>query len=78
MGYVSSIFIKNEVIFIEFSRNLKEIRKIKGYSQEELAEKLGLNKFTISKYEQGTREPDLNTLEKIKIALDCSYDDLLK
>lgn len=78
MGYFSSKFNKLEVIFIDFPRNLKEIRKVKGYSQEELAEKLGLNKFTISKYEQGTREPDLNTLEKIKIALDCSYDDLLK
>ena len=39
---------------------------------------LSKDKFTISKYEQGTREPDLATLEKIKVALDCSYDDLLK
>ena len=78
MGYLSREFNKFEVIFIDFPRNLKEIRKIRGYSQEELAEKLGLNKFTISKYEQGTREPDLNTLEKIKIALNCSYDDLLR
>ena len=66
------------MIFIEFSKNLKEIRQLRGFTQEEFAEKLGLNKFTISKYEQGTREPDLNTLEQIKIALDCSYDDLLK
>lgn len=66
------------MIFIDFPRNLKEIRKLKGLTQEEFAEKLGLNKFTIAKYEQGTREPDLLTLEKIKVALDCSYDDLLK
>ena len=66
------------MIFIDFPRNLKEIRRSKGLSQEEFAEKLGFNKFTISKYEQGTREPDLATLEKIKTALDCSYDDLLK
>lgn len=66
------------MIFIEFNKNLKEIRQLRGFTQEEFAEKLGLNKFTISKYEQGTREPDLSTLEKIKIALDCSYDDLLK
>ena len=78
MVYNSSILLKNEVIFIEFSKNLKEIRRIKGFTQDELAEKLQLNKFTISKYEQGTREPDLATLEKIKIVLNCSYDDLLK
>ena len=74
----SSYFVKNEVIFIEFSKNLKEIRKLKGLTQEEFAEKLEISIFTLQGYEQGKREPNLSTLVKIKIALDCSYDDLLK
>ena len=66
------------MIFIEFSKNLKQIRKIKGYSQEEFAEKIEISIYTLQGYEQGKREPNLSTLEKIKVALDCSYDDLLK
>ena len=70
--------LKNEVIFIEFSRNLKQIRKSKGYSQEEFANIVEIHPKTYRNYEQGIREPDLATLERIKIALECSYDDLLK
>lgn len=33
---------------------------------------------TIRNYMNGTREPSLDNLEKIKNALACSYDDLLK
>ena len=74
----TSLFLKIEVIFIEFSRNLKQIRKLRGYSQEEFANIVEIHPKTYRNYEQGIREPNLSTLEKIKIALDCSYDDLLK
>lgn len=66
------------MIFIEFSRNLKQIRRAKGLSQEEFAEKIEISIYTLQGYEQGKREPNLSTLEKIKVALDCSYDDLLR
>ena len=66
------------MIFIDFPRNLKEIRRSKGFSQEEFADLTELTLNTIRNYEQGRREPNLLTLEKIKIALGCSYDDLLK
>lgn len=66
------------MIFIDFPRNLKEIRKIKGLTQEELSKILNINLNTYRHYEHGDNEPNLSTLEKIKIALDCSYDDLLK
>ena len=78
MGYNSSKFNKIEVIFIDFPRNLKEIRRVKGFSQEDLAKLTEINLNTIRNYEQGRREPSFDILEKIKIALDCSYDDLLK
>lgn len=66
------------MIFIDFPRNLKEIRRVKGLSQEELAKLTEINLNTLRNYEQGRREPNLSTLEQLKVALDCSYDDLLK
>ena len=66
------------MIFIDFPRNLKEIRKIRGLTQEELSKILNVNLNTYRHYEHGDTEPKYEILEKIKIALDCSYDDLLK
>lgn len=48
-----------------FKDMLKYLRSRSGLSQQELADKLGLGKSTISMYEVGKREPDFETLEKI-------------
>lgn len=48
-----------------FSNVLRSLRKNAGMSQEELGNKLGLAKSTISMYESGTREPSLEILEAI-------------
>lgn len=36
-----------------FKDNLISLRKIHGYSQDELAEKIGVTRQTLSKYETG-------------------------
>lgn len=36
-----------------FKDNLVALRKIKGYSQDELADKIGITRQTLSKYETG-------------------------
>ena len=36
-----------------FKDNLVSLRKIYGYSQDELAEKIGVTRQTLSKYETG-------------------------
>jgi len=46
-------------------------------SQAELAEKLGISQQTISKYENGTRQPDFNILKFIADFFDVSTDYLL-
>lgn len=46
-----------------------ELRDIKGITQEELAEMIGLKRSIISKYENGKRIPKLKTLEKLAEAL---------
>lgn len=42
---------------------LTYLRKRSGYSQQELADRLGMTRSAIGMYETGRREPDLETLE---------------
>lgn len=48
-----------------FSNMLKKARIEAGYTQEEIAKILGISQITISRYEKGTREPDIETLGKL-------------
>lgn len=43
------------------SNRLRNLRKGKGWTQEEAAKKLGLVRSTYSNYESGKREPDFET-----------------
>lgn len=51
--------------YIMFADVLKRLRTNAGLNQEELGKKLGLAKSTISMYENGTRFPNMETLEAI-------------
>lgn len=55
----------------ELGNRLKQARKEKGLSQEELANLIGLKVGTLSKYEQGDRTPGIGKLQLIAKALDC-------
>lgn len=57
---------------------LKELRKSKGISQLKLALALNTNQNTISRYETGEREPDINTLIQIADYFNVSIDYLLE
>ncbi|MGN0341473.1 MAG: helix-turn-helix domain-containing protein [Roseburia sp.] len=60
-----------------FKDNLISLRKANNWSQEQLAEKLGISRQTLSKYETGESVPDI---EKCKLIADCfevSLDDLV-
>ena len=48
-----------------FKDVFKSLRIENGYTQRELAEKMGMSKSTVGMYEMGRREPDYETLEKI-------------
>lgn len=60
------------------SRNVKELRKAKGLSQEELAFASELHRTYISGVERGVRNPTITVLAKIAAALEVSSDRLLK
>ena len=46
-------------------QNLKELRKIAGITQEEVAQQVGLTRQAISSYEAGRTRPDLEMLGKL-------------
>ena len=57
--------------------NLKNLRKAKGFSQEELAVKLNVVRQTVSKWEQGLSVPDSEMLLRIAAELDTTVNVLL-
>lgn len=56
---------------------IKFIRECIGITQTELATKAGLSAPSICQYEKGERRPDLESLQKLKEALQVGYDVLL-
>ncbi|KAF0425375.1 helix-turn-helix domain-containing protein [Pediococcus acidilactici] len=60
-----------------FNTRLKSVRKLKHFTQLDLAKRLDVSKGTISAYEQGLSYPSLETLVKICNILDTSADYLL-
>lgn len=57
--------------------NIKIIRKNKGYSQEELANKLHVTRQTVSKWETGQSVPDANLLKQLSLILEVSVAELM-
>lgn len=59
------------------TNRIKEIRKEKGLTQAQLAEKLGVFQSVIQKVESGTVDLDLTWMKKLSKALDVSPLELL-
>jgi len=55
-------------------KRLKEIRKLRGFSQEVLSEKIGITKWTLINYEKGQNEPTASMI--VKIAKICNINEL--
>lgn len=60
-----------------FKEKLKTSRINAGFSQDDLAAAIGVNRATISFYEHGDRKPDIEIFIKIANALNVSCDYLL-
>ena len=56
---------------------IKEARKKLGFSQEKLANKIGVSKVTICWYENGDRVPSLDNFLKLSDVLNLSLDELV-
>ena len=60
-----------------FHENLVSLRRINHMSQEELAEKIGVSRQTISKYETGEALPDIEKCKALADLFDVSMDDMV-
>ena len=63
----------------EFGKKLKELRIDKGLSQRKLGEQFNVCNQTVSFWETGSREPDLDTLVEISkffnVEINCLLED---
>lgn len=57
---------------------ISECRKAKGWTQSQLAEKLGITDKAVSKWETGITVPDLEVLLKISKLYNISINDILE
>lgn len=60
-----------------FIDKLKNIRELHGFTQEELAEKLGVHRHTLINWEKGKTLPDTQSLENLAKIFDTDIDTLL-
>lgn len=60
-----------------FKERLKELRKSKGLSQKQLAEKTGISVHTINSYESGRRDPNTKNLQVLQDFFQVSQGFLL-
>lgn len=60
-----------------FADNLVELRKYHKISQEELAERIGVSRQTLSKYETGESLPDIEKCMALADVFGVSMDDLV-
>lgn len=55
-------------------QKIKQLREQQGFSREELAKKLDLSYWAISKYETDNRVPDTETIKKLALLFGVSID----
>ena len=58
-------------------KNILYLRKQAGYSQEVLAEKLGVTRQTLAKWESGESAPDVLHCDRLAEIFQVNIDDLI-
>lgn len=69
---------ENGLSTMKFSDRLIELRKRKGWSQEDLAEKLEVSRQAVSKWETGESKPETNNLIKMSKLYNLTMEELLE
>lgn len=61
----------------EFGRRVRSARKARGWTQEDLASEVGVDRTYIGGVERGERNLGLLNINRIAVALDVNFDGLL-
>ena len=73
------LYENKEVIKMKsIGETIASLRKKKGMTQNELAEKMNVTDKAVSKWERDLSCPDINTISKLADILDVSVEELLK
>lgn len=62
---------------MKFGNNLKNLRKSKNMSQEDLAEKMNVSRQSVSKWETGDAYPEMNNILELCKIFKCNINDLV-
>ncbi len=62
---------------MDIAERLQELRKKAGYSQEQVAEQLGLSRQAVSKWESGQGKPEIDNIVKLVELYGVSADYIL-
>ncbi len=62
---------------MELSKKIYQLRKLSGMTQEQLAEKLNISRQTLSKWENGTSVPDVESVVRLSALFHTSLEELL-
>ena len=62
---------------MELSKKIYQLRKLSGMTQEQLAEKLNISRQTLSKWENGTSVPDVESVVRLSVLFHTSLEELL-
>lgn len=70
-------YLTNWLIPVEFPKRLIELRKLRGLTQQAIADNIDLHVNQIKRYEAGTAQPTLETLVRLAKALHVTLDELV-
>lgn len=62
---------------LSIKENLRDLRRLAGLTQEQVAQQVGLTRQAISSYESGRTQPDLDTLEALAKVYGAEITDVL-
>jgi len=62
---------------MQFAKNLRELRAKQNITQEALADKIGVSRQMVARYESGENYPELDKVIEIAKTLNCKLDDLV-
>ncbi|MFO0307553.1 MAG: helix-turn-helix domain-containing protein [Pseudanabaena sp.] len=61
-----------------FAQRLRQIRQIRGLSQEELADMAGLHRTYVGSVERSERNVSIDNMERLAIAIEVDITELLR
>jgi len=70
--------VRDNELLKSFGARVRTLRQARGFSQETLADKCGLDRTYVGGIERGERNPSLQNIARIATALNVSLVELMK